>query len=121
MICSIELGWYCDRASDSESVSCGTLWIEHTGTSIVIALSPVEAKNRFADTLNHVAHSSEPIAIQRPGEEPVYLISASDYALFRQLLQQAEDRLDLQEAEARMADPTQERVSYAQFFAELEE
>jgi|GEM_PF-6593706 len=32
----------------------------------------------------------------------------------------AEDKLDLQVAEARMADPDRERMSYDEFFAELE-
>ncbi len=36
------------------------------------------------------------------------------------LLQQAEDRLDLQEAEEPMSDSTQERVGFGEFFAELE-
>jgi prevent-host-death family protein len=84
------------------------------------SLSSEEAKNRFADTLNHVADASEHIAINRPGKEPVYIIPAKDYELFLKLLQQAEDNLDLQEAEERRSDPQQERVGFDDFFAELE-
>jgi PHD/YefM family antitoxin component YafN of YafNO toxin-antitoxin module len=84
------------------------------------SLSSGKARNSFADTLNHVAYGSEHIAIQRPGKDPVYMISAQDYELFLKLLEQAEDDLDLQEAEERMADPSQQRVGVDEFFAELE-
>jgi PHD/YefM family antitoxin component YafN of YafNO toxin-antitoxin module len=84
------------------------------------SLSSGEARNGFADMLNHVAYGSEHVAIQRPGKDPVYLISAKDYELFLKLMQRAEDDLDLQEAEERMADPSQQRVGVDEFFAELE-
>ncbi|WP_227498550.1 type II toxin-antitoxin system Phd/YefM family antitoxin [Synechococcus sp. PCC 7336] len=84
------------------------------------SLSSGEARNSFADTLNHVAYASEHVAIQRLGKEPVYMIPAKDYELFLKLLQQAEDDLDLQGAEKRMADSKQERVDFDDFFAELE-
>jgi PHD/YefM family antitoxin component YafN of YafNO toxin-antitoxin module len=82
-------------------------------------LSAGEARSSFADTLNQVAYASERVAIQRPGKEPVYMISAKDYELFLNLLQQAEDNLDLQVSEERMADPDQERVSFEAFFSDL--
>jgi PHD/YefM family antitoxin component YafN of YafNO toxin-antitoxin module len=84
------------------------------------SLSSEEVKDRFADTLNHVAGTSEHIVISRLNKEPVYMIPARDYELFLKLLQQAEDNLDLQEAEERMTDSEQERVSFDEFFAELE-
>lgn len=84
------------------------------------SFSSEEAKNRFADTLNHVAKGLEHIVINRPSKDPVYMIPARDYELFLKLLQQAEDNLDLQEAEERMSDPKQERVDFNDFFAELE-
>jgi len=83
------------------------------------SLSSGEARNSFADTLNHVAYGSEHIAIQRLGKDPVYMIPAKDYKLFLKLLQQSEDNLDLQEAGERMDDSTQERIGFDQFFAEL--
>ena len=84
------------------------------------SLSSGEARNHFADTLNHVAYGLEHIAIERSGKEPVYMIPAKDYELFQKLLQQAEDQLDLQEAEQRMADSKQERLSFDEFFMESE-
>jgi PHD/YefM family antitoxin component YafN of YafNO toxin-antitoxin module len=87
---------------------------------VMRSLSSGEARSSFADTLNHVAYGSEHVAIQRSGKDPVYMIPAKDYELFLNLLQQVEDSLDLREAEERMADSTQERVGFDEFFAELE-
>ena len=84
------------------------------------SLTSGEARKNFTDTLNHVAYGSEHVAIQRAGKKPVYMIPAKDYELFQQLLQQEEEDLDLQEAEARMADSQKERVSFENFFADLE-
>ncbi|MEL6927378.1 MAG: type II toxin-antitoxin system Phd/YefM family antitoxin [Cyanobacteria bacterium J06600_6] len=83
-------------------------------------ISSAEARKNFADTLNRVAYGSEHIAIKRSGNEAVYMISAPDYALFQQLLQQAEDKQDLEIAESRMKDPQQETVSFEEFFGDLE-
>lgn len=84
-------------------------------------LSSAEARKNFADTLNRVAYGSEHIAIRRSGNEFVYMISATDYELFQQLLRQAEDKTDLKMAESRMNDPQQETVGLNEFFAELED
>jgi prevent-host-death family protein len=83
-------------------------------------LSSTEARKNFAHTLNQVAYGSEHIAIERSGKEYVYLISASDYELFQQLLQQAEDKKDLEIAESRMNDAQQETIGFDEFFADLE-
>ena len=83
-------------------------------------LSSAEARKNFADTLNRVAYGSEHIAIKRSGNELVYLISAQDYELFQQLLQQTEDAEDMKIAESRIKDP-QETVGFNDFFADLED
>jgi prevent-host-death family protein len=83
-------------------------------------LSSADARKNFADTLNQVAYGSEHIVIKRSGKEIVYMISARDYELFQQLLQQAEDKMDLEIAESRMNDPQQETVSFEEFFDDLE-
>ena len=83
-------------------------------------LSSAEARKNFADTLNRVAYGSEHIAIKRSGNELVYLISAQDYELFQQLLQQTEDTEDIKIAESRIKDP-QETVGFDDFFADLED
>ena len=83
-------------------------------------LSSAEARKNFADTLNRVAYGSEHIAIKRSGNELVYMISAQDYELFQQLLQQTEDTEDIKIAESRIKDP-QETVGFDDFFADLED
>lgn len=83
-------------------------------------LSSGEVRQNFADTLNRVAYGSEQIAIQRSGKDNVYLISAQDYQLFQQLLQETEDRMDLESAESRMNDPQQQTVDFDDFFDDLE-
>ena len=83
-------------------------------------LSSAEARKNFADTLNRVAYGSEHIAIKRSGKEFVYMISATDYELFQQLLQQSEDKEDVEIAESRMNDLQQETVGFDEFFADLE-
>ena len=82
-------------------------------------LSSIEARKNFADTLNRVAYGSEHIAIERSGKELVYLISAQDYELFQQLLQQTEDTEDIKIAESRMNDP--QETGFDEFFADLED
>ncbi|MDJ0732197.1 MAG: type II toxin-antitoxin system Phd/YefM family antitoxin [Crocosphaera sp.] len=84
------------------------------------SLSSQEAENNFTDALNHVACDLEHIEIQRPGQEPVYMIPAKDYELFIKLLEQAEDKIDIEEADKRINDNEQERLTFEQLFNELE-
>lgn len=58
-------------------------------------LSSEEVRQSSADPLNWVVYGSEQIAIQRSGKDNVYLISAQDYQLFQQLLQETKARIDL--------------------------
>lgn len=85
------------------------------------SLSSAEARKNFADILNRVAYGSEHIAIRRSGKEVVYLISTQDYEIFQQLLEQAEDKSDIEIAESRMNDLQQETVSFDEFFADIED
>ncbi|MDJ0659179.1 MAG: type II toxin-antitoxin system Phd/YefM family antitoxin [Crocosphaera sp.] len=84
------------------------------------SLSSQEAENNFTDALNHVTCDLEHIKIQQPGQEPVYMIPAVDYELFIKLLEEAEDKIDIEEADKRMNDNEQERLTFEQFFNELE-
>ena len=84
------------------------------------SFSSQEAENNFTDTLNHVACDLEHIKIQQPGQEPVYMIPAKDYELFIKLLEKLEDKIDIEEADKRMNDNEQERLTFEQFLNELE-
>ncbi len=48
------------------------------------------------------------------------MIPAKDYELFIKLLEQAEDKIDIQEADKRINDDEQERLTFEQFFNDLE-
>lgn len=84
------------------------------------SLSSQEAENNFSDTLNHVTGDLEHIKIKQPGQEPVYMIPAKDYELFIKLLEEAEERIDIEEADKRINNNEQERLTFEQFFNELE-
>ena len=84
------------------------------------SLSSKEAENNFTDTLNHVACDLEHIKIKQPGQEPVYMIPAKDYELFIKLLEEAEDKIDIEEADKRINDNEQEKLTFEEFFNELE-
>ncbi len=83
------------------------------------SLSSIQIGENFADSLDRFDYNSEHIEIKRSGKESVYVISAKDYELFQQLLQQAEDKLDYQEAETRMNEPAQKKIAFDEFFADL--
>ncbi|NEQ99003.1 MAG: type II toxin-antitoxin system Phd/YefM family antitoxin [Cyanothece sp. SIO2G6] len=80
-----------------------------------------DANIQFDDLLTQVSGGSDPVVIQAPGSDPVYLISQRDYELFQQLLQRLEDKQDLELAEARTVDPQQELIEFDQFFATLDD
>ena len=86
----------------------------------MLSLSSQEVENNFTDTLNHVACDLEHIKIKQPGQEPVYIIPAKDYELFIKLLEEAEDRIDIEEADKRINEDGQERLTFEEFLNELE-
>ena len=85
------------------------------------SFSSAEARKNFADIINRAAYGSEHIAIKRSGKELAYLISAKDYKLFQQLLQQIEDDTDINIADSRISDSKQQTMSFEEFFADLED
>ena len=80
------------------------------------ALSSGEARRNFAYTLNQVAYNAQHIAIERQGKEPVYMISATDYELFQQLLQEQK----IQQNEQSVNHSEQKMLELEDFFADLE-
>lgn len=87
---------------------------------MMVNLSAGVAKGELLAALDKVVSGSEHLKIQSAGKEPVYVISAEDYRLFRYLLEAAEDRLDLQEAETQITSSNRDSVRFDEFFAELE-
>lgn len=62
--------------------------------TITAVVTTVDAKEQFTDLINRVAHHSERIILTRRGKEIAALISLADF----QLLQESEDKHDLNEA-----------------------
>jgi prevent-host-death family protein len=82
-------------------------------------ISIQEIQNNLLDTLKKVAQEHEHIAIESSKHQKVYLIPAEDYLLLEKFREIEEEKIDLQIAEERMNDPSQERVSFDKFFGEL--
>lgn len=57
-------------------------------------MNTVDAKENFADLVNHVAHSKERVILTRRGKEIAAIIPLEDL----QLLQESQDKHDLKEA-----------------------
>ena len=83
------------------------------------ALSSREARRNFAHTLNQVADDAQHIAIERQGKETVYMISATDYELFQQLLHQEKEQ-DLGQFEPQTGNCEPKMLELKDFFADLE-
>ncbi len=57
-------------------------------------MNTADAKENFADLVNHVAHSKERVILTRRGKEIAAIIPLEDL----QLLQESQDKHDLKEA-----------------------
>ena len=77
-------------------------------------LSVVELKNSLGNVLNRAEHLRERIIVQRRGKDSAAIISIEDLKLFERLLEEAEDRLDVDSARAALAE-SDERVPYEDF------
>ena len=62
-------------------------------------LNVVELKNSLGDVLNKAEYQGERTIVQRRGKDPAAIISISDLRLLELLIEEAEDRLDVEAAE----------------------
>lgn len=69
----------------------------------------------FADSLTRVITKGERVKVHRRGKAVAALIPLEDLALLEKL----EDRLDVEEAERRLADPNEVPIPYEQVRKEL--
>jgi prevent-host-death family protein len=72
----------------------------------------VEARAQFAEMINQTSYGKERIILTRQGKDLAALISVEDLNLFEQLLEEAEERLEVEEAENRLSDPAQVPIPY---------
>ena len=66
-------------------------------------ISTVEAREQFADIVNRAAYGKERIVLTRRGKQLVAVVPVEDV----ELLENLEDRIDLDEARAAMAEASQ--------------
>ena len=79
-------------------------------------LAASKAREDFADILNRVAYRGERIVLHRRGKDVAALIPVEDLALLREL----EDRFDLEEARAALAEAKEKgTIPWEQLKAEL--
>ena len=77
-----------------------------------------EARNNLAEAVNKVAYGGERVVLERHGKQVVAMISMEDLALFEELLEAHEDRIDIEAANQALAE-SDERIPYAQVRQEL--
>ena len=61
-------------------------------------VSVVEFKNSLGDVLNKAEYQGERTIVQRRGKDSAAIISISDLGLLELLIEEAEDRLDVEAA-----------------------
>ena len=77
-------------------------------------LNVVELKNSLGDVLNRAEYRGERVIVQRRGKDSAAIISVADLRLFEHLLEEAEDRADVEAARAALAE-SDERIPYEEF------
>jgi prevent-host-death family protein len=72
------------------------------------------AREEFAEVLNRVAYGKERIVLHRHGKPLVAIIPVEDLQLLERLIEEEEDRIDVEEVRRILADPTDEGVALEQ-------
>jgi prevent-host-death family protein len=79
----------------------------------MMRLNVVELRQSLADILNRAEYQGERIVIHRRGKDAAAIISIEDLKLLERLIEDAEDRLDVEAARASLAESV-ERIPYAE-------
>jgi prevent-host-death family protein len=79
----------------------------------MMRLNVVELRQSVADILNRAEYQGERIVIHRRGKDAAAIIPIEDLKLLERLIEDAEDRLDVETARAALAE-SDGRISYAE-------
>ena len=77
-------------------------------------MTTADARKHFADIVNKVAYGNETIVLTRRGQKIAALISIEEL----ELLQQIEDRMDIEDAKKALAEPG-DNISAQDFWKQL--
>ena len=83
------------------------------------ALSTAEARNQFSDVLNRAAYGHEHVILTRRGKEIAAIIPIEHLHLFEQLLEEMEDRIDLEDALKALADKSDDVLDWEEAVRDL--
>jgi prevent-host-death family protein len=79
----------------------------------MLRFNVVELRQSIAEILNRAEYQGERIVIHRRGKDAAAIISIEDLTLLERLIEDAEDRLDVNAARVALAEST-ERIPYAE-------
>jgi prevent-host-death family protein len=79
----------------------------------MMRLNVVELRQSLAEILNRAEYQGERIVIHRRGKDAAAIISIEDLTLLERLVEDAEDRLDVNAARDALAE-SNERIPYAE-------
>ena len=79
----------------------------------MMRLNVVELRQSLSEILNRAEYQGERIVVHRRGKDAAAIISIEDLRLFERLIEDAEDRLDVESARAVLTGPV-ERTPYAE-------
>ncbi len=83
---------------------------------MTVSVSTVKARNQFSDLINRVAYGKERVVLSRRGRALAGIVPLEDM----RLLEQIEDRLDLDDARAALKEAAEKgAVPWASLKAEL--
>ena len=77
-------------------------------------LNVVELKNSLGEVLNRAEYQGERVIVHRRGKDSAAIISIEDLRLFERLIEEAEDRIDVEAAKAALAE-SGERIPLEEF------
>ncbi len=77
-------------------------------------LNVVELKNSLGDVLNKAEYQGERTIVHRRGKDSAAIISIPDLRLLELLIEEAEDRLDVEAARKALTESA-ERIRYEEF------
>ena len=69
-----------------------------------------EVRSDFAETINQVSYGKERLIVERRGKDLAAIIPVEDLKLLERLIEEEEDRLDLEEVEKILADPRNKKA-----------